>query len=245
LKVTDAITRVLEDTYNQVHKALDNGNGFLANVYYDNDEFWGDWRCDLCRDNDDSLVMSSGPATRAWETAVVSALQSSGHQELANVQSCAISFQNKVEIDEQRKSEKDGSTRVLIAVSCDNVSMGELSLEAINLSIKALEDTYNVVHKTANNGGSSLTNVIYNSARTTKEMRAVRGIKGSFGEYLGDCSCCLCPDDDDSFVMTGKAALHAWEVAFGVVLAESPFPEFANTKACNIAMTIMPGVFIE
>jgi len=246
LKATDFITRALEDAYNQVHEVLGDGDGFLAKVYYDNNEFLGKWGCYLCRnDDDDSFMMSSGSVTRAWGAAVVSALQRSEHQALSNVQSCTISLKNKVDTDEQKKPENEGSTNVLIAVSCDNVSMEELSPKAVDLSIKALEDSYNRVHKMMDNEGSSLNNVIFNNAGTTKETGALRGIKGSFAEYLGKWGCTFCPNDDDSFVMTGKAALRAWEVAFGAILAESPFPEFANSKACNIAMMMMLNVLAE
>ena len=138
-----------------------------------------------------------------------------------------------LKIHEEATEFLSADTPVNINVDCTGLNMNKLSLANDVLVSHVLEDTYNKVHKDADD--SQLTNVMFHADRFGKNVG--RWSRGG-GSWTGDYGCTLCKDDDGMMRFSSAGALHkAWETELTSALLASGHKAFRNVKSCSINMS--------
>ena len=143
-------------------------------------------------------------------------------------------------------------TMLDIQVSCDNIDFDDISPKALAFGAKALQVSFNSVHK--NIDGLKLAEVTATPIMTPLTVSAgtktsVRGI-GSEHElstkslyFVGngleeqlERRCRFCGGDDDATAMLGKDKLDLWEKELTAILNMSPYDSLSKAGGCSIAM---------
>jgi hypothetical protein len=164
--------------------------------------------------------------------------------ELGSVVDTAIVFENE-------PLEREAMFKVEIDIDCKGVHFDKLSLKALGYSSKALQDSYNKVHKETDNADGFLVHTHFD--HVSKKTHVAEGELGMLGKYrptvyIGGWGCNFCPEDDDSsFLMVGDSgvALHAWESELTSAFVASPHKELAKAKSCKIKAKVRPEAMVE
>jgi len=234
---TTIVSHALEESYNDVHAALESDDSQLFDVHYgtwasaadflqQGGGWGGGWDCRLCPD-DDAMVALTGSGKAAWEMQFAQMLLESGKSAFAKVSSCSIDMKPHASTTEDELEDSFSDTKVIIEPRCSGINFGSLSVPLNVMAGKILEDAFNKAH--ADIDDSELIDVHWGGFRESSDVLQ------QGGGYGGGYDCRLCPDDD-SMLSLSHNGQKAWEKEFIAGLAASGVKTFEKVSSCSITM---------